>query len=324
MLLTHAQKRSEIRSRKLTESAQKHVRRLAAVVASLGVAGLAAILPATAASAAPPPPAAGVAPGASASAAGVSLFYTAADGTVWTLAAGGTPGTATQVGNGKVATAVSAITAGSSTIVFGVASGGGLWTSTRTGTTWSAWTSLGGNLTSKPGAVFQGPGTSDYAVYARGTDGAVWGRDHTSSGWGAWHSIGGKLLAGTGPSAAYVGGTYVLAVGTDKQLYIAHAGVTGFAAVGGQTTASPALTGITGALVGFARGTNNVAYYHEFLSTSPGWHAMGGVFSSGLGAASSGTTTYTFGLGTTGQVYRAIGTWTTYPPKLSGWVQVTG
>jgi hypothetical protein len=324
MLLTHAQKPSGNRSRKLSESPQKHVRRLTAVVASLGVAGLAAILPATMASAAPPPPAAGVAPGASASGTAVSLFYTAADGTVWTLSANGTPGPATQVGTGKVTTAVSAITAGSSTIVFGVATGNALWMATRTGTTWSAWTSLGGNLTSKPGAVFQGPSSSDYAVYARGTDGAVWGRDHTSAGWGPWHSDGGKLLAGTGPSAADINGTYLLVVGTDKQLYTAHAGVTGFVAAGGQTTASPALTGVPGALVGFVRGTNNVAYYHKFLATTPGWHAMGGVFGSGLAAAALGSTTYTFGQGTNGQMYRATGTWATYPPKLSGWVQVTG
>lgn len=292
-------------------------------LASLGVLGLAAALPAATASAAPPPPAAGVAPAAAAqSASVVSLFYVAGDGTVWTLAAAGTPGAPTQAGNGKVTGAVSAIYAGSSLIVFGVASDHALWTATRTGSTWSAWTSLGGNLTSKPGAVFQGG--SDYAVFARGTDGAVWGRDHTSSGWGAWHSIGGKLLAGTGPSAAYVGGTYVLVAGTNKELYIAHAGVTGFSAAGGQTTSSPALTAITGAAVGFVRGTNNAGYYHRFLSTSPGWHPMGGALSAGLGAASAGTATYTFGLGTDSQVYRVTGAWASYPPTLSGWVKVTG
>jgi hypothetical protein len=324
MLLTHAQKRSENRSRKLTESAQKNVRRLTAVVASLGVVGLAAIIPATVASAAPPPPAKGIDPGVSAASAGVSLFYTAADGTVWTLSAGGTPGTATQVGTGKVATAVSAITAGTSTIVFGTGSGGAVWTATRTSGKWGAWTSLGGNVTSKPGAVFQGPNVADYAVFGRGPDGAVWGRDHTSAGWGSWHSDGGKLLAGTGPSAAAINGTFLLVVGTDKQLYTAHAGVTGFVAAGGQTTASPALTSVPGALVGFVRGTNNVAYYHKFLSTTPGWHAMGGVFGSGLAAAALGSTTYTFGQGTNGQMYRATGSWATYPPKLSGWVHVTG
>lgn len=100
--------------------------------------------------------------------------------------------------------------------------------------------------------------------------------------------------------------------------------MTGFAAAGGQTTSSPALTAITGAAVGFARGTNNAGYYHRFLSSSPGWHAMGGALSAGLGAASAGTTTYTFGLGTDSQVYRVTGAWASYPPTLSGWVKMTG
>ena len=81
---------------------------------------------------------------------------------------------------------------------------------------------------------------------------------------------------------------------------------------------------IPGALVGFARGTDNVGYYHRFLSTSPGWHSMAGVLSTGVAAAAAGSFTYTFGLGPDSQVYRNIGTWTTYPPKFTGWTKVTG
>jgi hypothetical protein len=117
----------------------------------------------------------------------------------------------------------------------------------------------------------------------------------------------------------------VLVVGTNKQLYIAHAGVTGFTAAGGQTTVSPALTTIPGALVGFARGTDNVAYFHRFLSSSPGWHKAGGAFTSGLGAANvGGSSTVTVGLGTDSQVYLSTGNWSAYPPTFSGWVKVTG
>jgi hypothetical protein len=327
MRSTDAGQRPAARAVRVTELTSKRARRLAAgvtaLVASLGVAGL-AIIPATTASAAPPPPAKGIDPGVSAAASGVSLFYTAAGGTVWTASAGGTPGTATQVSNGKVAGAVSAITAGTSTIVFGTGSGGAVWTATRTNGKWSSWASIGGNVTSKPGAVFQGPNVADYAVFARAPSGAVWGRDHTSAGWGPWHNDGGNLLAGTGPAAAAISGTYLLVVGTNHQLYISHAGVSGFVAAGGLTNASPGLTSVPGALVGFVRGTNNVAYYHKFLSTTPGWHAMGGVFGSGLAAAALGTTTYTFGLSSGTGAYRATGSWATYPPKLSGWVKVAG
>ncbi len=51
---------------------------------------------------------------------------------------------------------------------------------------------------------------------------------------------------------------------------------------------------------------------------------MAGVLSSGVAAAAAGSFTYTFGLGPGTQVYRNIGTWTTYPPKLTGWTKVTG
>ena len=139
-------------------------------------------------------------------------------------------------------------------------------------------------------------------MFARGGNGAVWARDHSSAGWGAWHSEGGNLLGGTGPSAAYFSGiTYILAAGTNKQLYLAEAGLTGFKPVGGLTTATPALTTAPGALAGFVRGTNGVGYFPRFLSTSPGWSSIGGQFTSGLGAANAaigGTETFTVGLGT--------------------------
>jgi hypothetical protein len=125
----------------------------------------------------------------------------------------------------------------------------------------------------------------------------------------------------------------VLATGTNRELYIAEAGVTGFVPVGGTTTSSPGLTAIPsaqnapGALVGFARGIDNVAYYHRFLASSPGWHSMGGRFSSGLSAATETLATIpyslTYGLGTDGQVYENSGTGTVYPPTFSGWHPVS-
>jgi hypothetical protein len=307
-------------------AARRRWRLVAGLVTPLAAMGLATAF-ATAAYAAPPAPSPGITPGAATAGAGgpVDLFYTATDGTVWTGPAGGTPGPFTQVSNGRLTSGPSAIVAGGTEYVFGQASDHALWwASSGPHGSWTNWSSLGGNITSKPGAVFRGPSAQDYSVYARGTDGAVWARDHSTAGWGGWHSIGGNLLTGVGPAAAYISGTYVLVVGIDKQLYIQHVGVTGFTKAGGQTTAAPALAAISGALVGFVRGTDSVGYYHRFLNTSPGWNKMGGVFNSGLTAVGVGSTTYTFGLGTDNQVYRNIGTWTSYPPTFSGWAKVTG
>jgi hypothetical protein len=301
-------------------------RRLTAgLVTSLAAIGLAAA-PVTAASAAPLPPAPGVSP-AVVSGPGISttaFFYTAVNGTVWTKPE---VGTATQVGTFRVVGAVSGLWNGSSLILFGEGTDHALWYTTRTGTRWSSWASLGGHITAQPGAVYRGS-AAVYSVFARGTNGAVWARDHSAAGWGPWHSEGGNLYGGTGPSAAYFGAiTWILVTGTNKQLYLAEAGLTGFKPVGGQTTATPGLTTAPGALVGFARGANSVAYFHRFLSTSPGWNSMGGVFTSGLGAANvaiGGLFTYTVGLGTDGQVYFDGGNWSFgYPPHFLGWSPLT-
>lgn len=57
-------------------------------------------------------------------------------------------------------------------------------------------------------------------MYVRGTDGAVWGRDHSAAGWNAWRRTGGNVLAGTGPTAAYLDGTYLMVTGADTQLEV--------------------------------------------------------------------------------------------------------
>jgi hypothetical protein len=299
-------------------------RRLTAgVVTSLAAAGLVAAS-VTAASAAPLPPAAGVSPAVVAGGTGPVYFYTAANGTVWTKTA---TGTATQVSTGKVVGAVSGLFNGSSIILFGEGTNHALWYTTGSGTKWSSWASLGGSITAQPGAVYRGS-AAVYAVFARGSNGAVWARDHSSAGWGAWHSEGGSLYGGTGPSAAYFGGiTWILVAGTNKQLYLAEAGLTGFKPVGGLTTSTPALTTAPGALAGFARGTNGVGYFHRFLTSSPGWNSMGGLFTSGLGAANvaiGGTETFTVGLGTDSNVYFDGGNWSFgYPPHFLGWSPIT-
>jgi hypothetical protein len=278
----------------------------------------------TAASAQPVPPAAKVTPAVVAGGIGPIYFYTATNGTVWTKPE---VGTATRVSNGIVISAVSGLWNGSTIILFGEGTDNALWVTHGSGTSWANWTSLGGILTSAPGAVLRGS-PAVYAVFARGTNGAVWARDHSSAGWGAWHSEGGNLLSGTAPSAAFFGNiTWIQAVGTNRQIYIAEAGLTGFTSAGGQTLSTAGLTTAPGALVGFARGTDNVAYYHRYASTTPGWNSMGGLFTSGLAAANvaiGGTLTFTVGTGTDSQVWFNGGNWSFGTvPHLLGWSPIT-
>lgn len=305
-----------------------------AAAATLAGAGFAAVLAAGPASAAPaavsPPPSETITPASTAIGQTSVVFYVGGNGSVYMNRANGASSGLTTVVGGHVTAAPSAIALTASAIVFGRGTNNQLYVNTcGLSGNCSGWASLGGNLTSKPGAVFQGPSLADYSVYVRGSDGAVWGRSHTTAGWGGWHSLGGKLLTGTGPSAAYLNGTYVLAVGTDSQVYIAEAGVSGFTATGGLTDYSPALTvipasaGHAPALAGFARGYGNSAYYHRFLSTSPGWHSMGGQFLSGMSAdsfyPSTVPTTNTYGIGIDGRIYESGQTWSSYPPSVTGW-----
>ena len=266
--------------------------------------------------AAAPPPDAGIAPGA-ANAEGTNyLFYTATDGTVQmkSLETG-----LYAAAGGHLVSAPSAIVTAvghegmAEFIVFGRGTDNALWYTTcfvedeeKNFSCSGSWASLGGTITSRPSAVILDGDT--YSVYARGSNGAVWGRDHTEAGWGGWHQIGGALLSGTGPSAAAApDGIYLLVVGTNKQLYIQHVGVTEFTAAGGQTTSTPALVSTSDSLVGFVRGADNALWYHQFLSTTPGWHSLGGALKTGTAGSVSGDTPYAYGVGGNDQIWQHSG-----------------
>ena len=323
-------------------SAARWRRRLAAgLVTSVAAIGLVAAS-VTAASAAPPPPAAGVDPGVVAGTAiGANIFYTASNGTVLDQV----PNRNCQAGQrrGSDRRRVRRLRRQSYRAVR--RGRGAVWYATRTGTTWSSWSSLGKptglTVTAEPGAVARGATSGNYSVYARASDGNIWVRDHNASGWGAWHKIGapaGGVLAGTGPTVAYSSGvSFVLVVSHTTQMYIAQVGLNVFRTtdVYGYTTVTPALTTAPGALVGFARGTDHRPYYHVFNARTPGWHLVTtnpiGNFSSSLGAANAtaigGPRTETVGLGTDSQVYLSTGTWPGSPgpsPSFTGWAKVTG
>lgn len=294
-------------------------RPLAWATAAVVVTGFSAAF-ATAAAASDAPPAAGVAPGAYSSGSTRFIVYTGTDGGVWQKQVG-SAAAATSLG-GRLISAPSPIRAGTTRIVFGQGTDRALWQKVGNG----GWTSLGGVLTSKPGAAVSGapasPSSTVYRVYVRGGDGAVWARNHSGSTWGPWRRVGGALLSGTGPSAAARGGSFfVLVAGTNRVLFIANDGVSGFGSAGGLTTASPALVNApsSGSLVGFARGTNNAGWFHRFLSTTPGWHSMGGRLTSGMGGTSTGSAWYAYGLGTDNQVYEHAGT----TNATGGWVKRT-
>ena len=92
-----------------------------------------------------------------------------------------------------------------------------LWHRSWNGTSWQAWQSLGGVLTSDPGSVASG--TNRLEVFGRGADGAVWHRSFDGTSWGAWQSLGGRVAAPAAASSCVTGAFQVFAVGVDSSVW---------------------------------------------------------------------------------------------------------
>jgi hypothetical protein len=195
-----------------------------------------------------------------------------------------------------------------------------------------AWISLGGTLTSRPGAAagaLSVAGGEALDLVVRGGDGAVWDRELTHTTERSWRSLGGRTLAGSGPAAVNVGGTlYVLAIRTDGTVFVnkstdgAH--WSGWHSLGGRASGDIGVaTPAPGVGVVFVRGPGNALYYNEFAGTtagvSGGWHSLGGSLTSGVGAGSvpKGRTSALV-LGPDGHIWMRTGTW----PKLAPWIRL--
>ena len=140
---------------------------------------------------------------------------------------------------------------------------GALWTRSWNGTTWSAWGSLGGQLTSGPSAIARPGGI--YDVYVRGLDTAYYHKYFTpAGGWSEWE----RLTEGhfnSAPGASYRQGTGevdVTGVGLNSQLYhgywAAGQGWSGWSALGGSISGRPsAISPAPGILDVYVRASDN-------------------------------------------------------------------
>ncbi len=166
---------------------------------------------------------------------------------------------------------------------------GALWTRSWNGSTWSSWSSLGGQLTSGPTAMARPGGI--YDVFGRGTDGAIHQRFFTpQGGWSGWISLGGGFLSG--PGATYRQGSGevdVVAVGLDSQLYHAFWSPTtgawsGWEALGCCVKSAPSVVSPDpGVLDVYTRSTDN-QLVQKYWTPQGGWSAyigLGGALTSG-------------------------------------------
>jgi hypothetical protein len=212
--------------------------------------------------------------------------------------------------------------------VFGRGTDNALWWKHQTtGGTWSSWQSLGGVITSQPGAAGMVPGAGAAVVLARGTNGALWFRTQGSGGrWSTWQSFGGRLLPGTGPAAVntQAGGLVVAVTGTDHQIRLwgpMGMQVYGFVNLGGLTSGTPGITTLPGTarVIVFARGTNNAMWYKQSIlpiGSLGGWASLGGVLTTGPAAATKPAgDMYVFVLGVGGVPY----VWSGTAPSTGSW-----
>lgn len=167
---------------------------------------------------------------------------------------------------------------------------GALWTRAWNGSNWSAWTSLGGSLTSGPAAAARPGGI--YDVVARGPDGAYYHRAFTpQGGWTDFASLGGGFLSA--PSVTYRQGTGqidVIGVGLDRQLFhkaYESTGWTGWNPLGGTITAAPSIISPGPEhLEIYARGTDK-QLYEKYWTPGTSWSEyipLGGELTSGVAA----------------------------------------
>jgi hypothetical protein len=303
------------------------------VTAALIGGSLVTVVPASPALARTPDPAPGVTMGAAAPlASSVFLAYTGTDGAVYLR--NEINGSVIGLG-GRLIGGPAVTQAGTGLAVFGRGTDNALWWIHQVaGGTWSSWQSLGGVITSQPGAAAGvTAGFGPVVTLARGTDGALWYRvQGTGGGWSGWRSLSGRLLPGTGPAAVTtVGGDLTVAVtGTDHHIWLfspTKMQVYGWLDFGGRTSSTPGIANdsprreIQVQFIVFARGTDNALwsnYSGLAIGTPGGWTSLGGRLTSGPAAATVPTgATYAFVLGTDNLPWMRSGIW----PSLGPWTR---
>jgi peptidoglycan/xylan/chitin deacetylase (PgdA/CDA1 family) len=189
---------------------------------------------------------------------------------------------------------------------------GALWTRTRSGSTWSGWTSLGGSVVAGPASA---AADADATVFVGlGTDTAVWQRVRTDAGTlGDWTSLGGT---GTSkPAVAAVSGRRSVAVrGSDRAVWLRELTSAGWGAwrsAGGALASAPVLAATPdGALTVGGIGTDGALWVRKRSAsgTWASWVRVGGTTTAEpVLAAAPGGAVAAMVRGTDGQAWVAVG-----------------
>ena len=154
--------------------------------------------------------------------------------------------------------------------------------------TWMDWESLGGILTSGPGASSWSSGRLD--VFVRGTDSAMWHKWY-ENGWSDWESLGGTLTSSPGAVSWDQGHIDVFVRGTDSALWHKwyENGWSDWESLGGTLISSPAASSwALGRLDVFASGTDSAMWHKWYENGWSDWESLGDTLISAPAAISWG------------------------------------
>jgi hypothetical protein len=197
---------------------------------------------------------------------------------------------------GGVSTSSPAVTspgAGLNVDVFVRGSDGALWLkhTTNSGSSWSNWYSLGGQLASGTGPAVASWSQGRLDVFVDGTDGALWHKWSTNGGgtWSSWESLGGSLASGPAAVSPFtVGVIDVFVRGTDGAVWQKSYdnGWSSWTSVGG-LVASGTGPAVSQDLWLVVQGTDNQLWQKSVGSSGASWE-LPGVATVALSAASPG------------------------------------
>jgi 5-hydroxyisourate hydrolase-like protein (transthyretin family) len=215
--------------------------------------------------------------------------------------------------------------------VFARGSNGSLYekSTTNGGSSWTGWTSLGGQIASGTGpAASSSSGRLD--VFVQGTDGALWHKSNTGTDWSSWQSLSGVLTSSPGATSPSSSVIDVFVRGSNGSIYqksTTNGGGSwsGWTSLGGQAysaTGPAASSSGTSRIDLFVEGTNGSLYQKTWTGTSwSSWQSLGGSLASSPAATSpSSGVIDVFVLGSDNGLWQKLysnGSW-------SGWTSAGG
>jgi hypothetical protein len=114
---------------------------------------------------------------------------------------------------------ISSVAVGTNVYAFGRDAGGSYWNRHWNGTSWEAWSGLGGVLITSPSAVAAG---ADVYVFGLDAGGGLWYQRRSGGTWGGWQGLGGVLSGQVSGTARADDDVYVFGLGGDSGLWYRH------------------------------------------------------------------------------------------------------